>query len=437
MGTLNTTLNHPCSPCATEAGRTGTYRGQSLQSLCMNECVRILLVEDSEDDYLLFRRHLKNIANQSYALHWSSSIGAALAVLERQEVDVVLCDFHLGADTGVEFISRVQERRKIVPVILLTGHDTYEVDAQAMAAGAVDCLSKRHVSPQILERSIRYAIERGRREAAERLKAEAERRVLQDQFLQAQKLESVAVLASGIAHDLGNILNGMMACADSVLSETSAGSLAADRLNDLLSTGMRGREILGRLMDFSRKDSAEHSACIPAHVVGEAATLLAMSKPPNVTIRVGGSGDDDARVPLMPSMFYQVVINLGLNALQAVGDRGTVSIILGREEISGGVRASAFFAENSLVKCVTVGQPADGEHVKLTIADDGCGIDGAAMGRIFTPLYTTKGDSRGTGLGLAAVRSIVLGCGGAVTAESRKNHGTAFHVLLPIVHHGG
>jgi signal transduction histidine kinase len=122
--------------------------------------LRILLVEDDEDDFILVRDWLSSGGNLRFELLWAASLPAALQVLAQSLPDVLLVDYDLGTHTGLEFMRAVSERGCQAPIIMLSGRGNYNVDLQAMNAGVADYLSKNEVTPQLLERTIRYALER-------------------------------------------------------------------------------------------------------------------------------------------------------------------------------------------------------------------------------------------------------------------------------------
>ena len=139
---------------------------------------RILLVDDDEDDYILVREWLTRADRGRFELIWASSSGHALQTLERGSIDAVLVDYDLGVDTGLDFVRVMLAGGHHEPVIMLTGRGNYEVDLQAMNAGVSDFLGKNEADPQVLERSLRYAIERKKtEEALRRANDELEERI--------------------------------------------------------------------------------------------------------------------------------------------------------------------------------------------------------------------------------------------------------------------
>src|SRR5215470_7787906 len=125
-------------------------------------CIRVLLVDDDEDDYILTRDLLMSLHGQPLVLAWVSSYADALAAMTQPQHDIVLVDYRLGADNGLDLIRAAVRAGCHVPCILLTGQDDRTVDVEAMRAGAVDYLVKGQIEAPMLERSIRYALAHAR-----------------------------------------------------------------------------------------------------------------------------------------------------------------------------------------------------------------------------------------------------------------------------------
>ena len=137
------------------------------QETYMNtDTLRILLVEDDEDDYLIINNTLSEIRRQAYVLSWEETYEGAVAALHKDSYDVCLVDYRLGSRTGLEFLEQIKAENSAVPVIILTGHEEFDIDMAAMKKGAADFLSKEQIGASLLERSIRYSIERAQYENA-------------------------------------------------------------------------------------------------------------------------------------------------------------------------------------------------------------------------------------------------------------------------------
>ncbi len=171
------------------------------------QTIKILLVEDDEDDYVILRKLLSQIPGQRYDLEWASEFNDALMKISRKDHDLFLVDYRLGIQNGLELLQVLQERGYPVPVILLTGKGDYEIDLQAMKSGASEYLEKGNLTPTLLERSMRYAVEHARTLQALR-ESESKLRNLSEKLLNAQENER-KIVAREIHDGLGSTLTAI------------------------------------------------------------------------------------------------------------------------------------------------------------------------------------------------------------------------------------
>ena len=248
--------------------------------------------------------------------------------------------------------------------------------------------------------------------------AEEEKRRLEAQVQQAQKLESLGVLAGGIAHDLNNTLTPIMGFTALVEESLPEGSPNRENLQEVLKSGERAKNLVRQILAFSRRGDQERKPVDIAGIVKEAMKLLRATIPP--TIEICQNIDPECgQVRADATQIEQVIVNLCTNAYQALEDTGgLLEVSLTRVEVSPeDARAHPHLQQ--------------GPHVKLTVSDTGPGIDAAIVERIFEPFFTTKGVGEGTGLGLSIVHGIVTAHGGAISCRSEAGKGTSFFVYLP------
>jgi two-component system, cell cycle sensor histidine kinase and response regulator CckA len=242
------------------------------------------------------------------------------------------------------------------------------------------------------------------------------RRAQQERF-QRQKLESVGTLASGIAHDFNNLLGGVLAQAELAMGELDGGTRPEGELNAIREAALRGSEIVRELMIYAGKESAIIQPVDVSRVVREMLELLKISVSKHASVETD-LGLDLPPVPSNPAQLRQIVMNLVMNASDAIGDR------------DGFIRVTT--------KCVTVDNDssrpaarglAHGDYIELRVSDTGRGIPPDVQAKVFDPFFTTK--SAGHGLGLAVVQGIVRGLGGSIRVSSELGKGTTFEMLLP------
>ena len=246
---------------------------------------------------------------------------------------------------------------------------------------------------------------------------EEERAALEAQFQQAQKLESVGRLAGGVAHDLNNLLSPIIGYGDMLLDEFDSDDDRKSSVKEIVQAGERARDIVGQLLAFSRKQALEFKAVDLNQVLTRFESLLRRTIRENITIEMKPA-------PVVPfilgdvGQLEQVIMNLGVNAQDAMANGGTLTFETHLSELD---EASA-----DLHKDVTPGQ-----YLMLSVSDTGGGMDPETRKHLFEPFFSTKGEE-GTGLGLATVYGIVKQHGGHIRVYSKVGGGTTFKVYLPV-----
>jgi PAS domain S-box-containing protein len=249
-------------------------------------------------------------------------------------------------------------------------------------------------------------------------RAEEERKKLEAQSRQSRKMESLGTLAGGIAHDFNNILTGTFGFVDLARLDLEPGHPVHAWLDRILSSSQRARDLVRQILTFSRKNESERMAQRLHLVVGEALRLLRSTLPPMIEL-VSHIAEDAPPVLADSTQIHQVVLNLCTNAWHAMPNGGKITVTL--EACT--VTAEQADADSDL---------SPGEWVRLSIADEGSGMDASTLDQIFEPFFTTKGTGIGTGLGLAVVHGIVKSHEGAIVVRSAVNEGSTFELYFPI-----
>ena len=257
------------------------------------------------------------------------------------------------------------------------------------------------------------------RDISERKKAESERATLESQLRQSQKMEGIGQLAGGIAHDFNNLLTAIRGYASLAIGDLDTGQDAHEDIREIEHAADRAAALTRQLLAFARRtvlqpavvdlgSSVRNLEPMLRRLIGEDISLI------TVPTAVRGSVLAD------PSQVEQVIVNLVVNARDAMPDGGILTIETGESDL-----------DVEYARAHAMGAP--GRYATLTVADTGTGMSDDTLSHVFEPFFTTKGPGKGTGLGLATVYGIVRQSGGSVAARSELGHGSTFTVFLPLV----
>jgi len=244
-------------------------------------------------------------------------------------------------------------------------------------------------------------------------------RQLEEELRQAQKMEAIGQLASGVAHDFNNLLMGIVGCTSIAMDALDDAKRARSFLEEVKKSAMGGSTIASQLLAFARKSPVELELCDLHEVVSDTEFMLRRLLAEDIELVVV-LGAQQHLVYLDRVQLGQVLLNLVVNARDAMHLGGRLTIETRNVMIDPGTRASAT-------------QKLQGLYVALRVRDTGCGMSSETQGRVFEPFFTTKEVGKGTGLGLATVFGIVNRAQGTIDVESEVGVGTTFEVLLPRV----
>ena len=250
-----------------------------------------------------------------------------------------------------------------------------------------------------------------------------DRRHLETQLRQAQKMEAIGTLAGGIAHDFNNILAAILGYTEMAFYGSREGDPVRNHLQQVLKASNRAKELIGQILAFSRQSEQEKRPIQLSIVTKEALKLLRASLPSTIAIKQDIAALESF-VLADPTQMHQVVMNLCTNAAHAMQEKGGLLQVGLRDVTVDAILA----ASNPDLK------PA--VYVRLSVTDTGCGMDQNTIERIFDPFFTTKATGTGTGMGLAVVHGIAKSHGGTVTVHSEPDRGSVFHVFFPKLESG-
>jgi signal transduction histidine kinase len=359
-----------------------------LRAISKGTRFRVLFVEDSPEDAELLQMQLEDagLAADFLRVEDERALRQALAVFHP---DIILSDLAMPGFTGHDALRIVREHAPGLPFIFVSGTIGEDVAVAALREGANDYILK-HSSARLPS-----AVERALREA----RTEAERARVEAELMRSQRLESLSLLAAGLSHDLRNILQPLL-----IVPELIAQRSDDPRLHQLASVvaecGRRGHEMAESMLSFVRGSRRASERVRLADLLHAVRLLLKGSLPRDVQLEVE-LADPALALDANYTELQQCLLNLCLNAIQAMPDGGRLELHAG--EADGGVR--------------------------LVVADTGSGMDPQTVDQLFTPFFTTK--PSGTGLGLVSCKRIIEGLGGRIEVSSTPGEGTRFRMWLP------
>lgn len=373
-----------------------------------SEPIRVLLVDDDEDDYRIQNRLLAKAATRAYELDWASTFDEALDAVHRGSYDVALVDYELGARTGIELIEELTRQHVGVPCILLTGRSDPSIDLAAERAGAMDFLNKNRLDGIQLERSIRYAV--GHARTLETL------RIREQQLLHAQKMEAIARLSGGIAHDFNNLLTTMAGYTELALDQIPAGDSLREDVEEIQVAVKRAEALSKRLLMISQRQLLAPRLVDVNEFVATFRDVLRNLLGDGFDVDVVPA-KEPARLLIDSGQLEQLLLHLASNARDAMGKAGKLRVSVDLKSVDAPLAYDRFTIPR-------------GRYVRLSVTDTGPGLDADTMTHLFEPFYTTRQDRPGGGLGLSIVYGIVKQSHGYISVESRVGKGTTFHLYF-------
>ncbi len=374
------------------------------------QVIRVLLIEDDEDDYILTQDLLRSIEGTRFEIDWKPSYELGLEALCDVEYDVCIVDYRLGLHDGVQLVREANNRGCRPPIIVLTGQGGREVDFAAMGAGAADFLNKSQITAPLLERSIRYSIQQRR---AEQQRIELVRAQVARHEAEAANAAKDQFLAT-LSHELRTPLNAILGWTQLLHMPDLDEETKREAADAIERNAKAQAQLIDDLLDMSRiisgKIRINRQPVVLSQVVKsavESVRPMAQEKGVKLECQLGeGVGvllGDATRL-------QQVLLNLLTNAIKFTPEGGRVTVSLSRE----------------------------GEWARLTVADTGQGIEPRLLQFIFERFHqvdsSTTRKQTGLGLGLAIVRHLVSLHGGSVHADSDgPGRGATFTVELPLI----
>ena len=411
--------------------------------------IAILLVDDRPDNLISLEALL---SDQGYELVRALSGNEALRLTLKQNFALVLLDVQMPEMDGFETaeLMRINPKTNHIPIIFITaGMKDVQFQFKGYDTGAVDYLTKP-IEPVILQSKVRIFAELYRqrlelelhknhleelveqrtaelRLSTEELKASnvqleywyKEQKRMEDQIRQTQKMDVIGQLAGGVAHDFNNMLTAIIGSAEMLERRIKDDSTAVKLLGSIQQAASRSADLTGQLLAFSRKGE-KHVVQIDINaIIQEVISLLERTIDKNIVLKTRLVAKN-TRVTGDPALLQNALLNLGLNARDAMPHGGVIQFSTTNVELDSGYCGSSPF------------NIKPGSYIEISATDSGTGMSNEIIRHVFEPFFTTKEVGKGTGLGLAAVYETITDHHGCISIFSEPGIGTIFKLYLPL-----
>lgn len=377
---------------------------------------RILLIDDDEDEHIFIRDLLSEIKNSQFLLTWKSTYHEGLEALKSDTYDVCLLDYRLGEFTGIDLLKEVQDLKLSCPIIILTGQGDFKTDLQAMQIGAAEYLIKGQLTSPLLERALRYTIKHAMdvddlKDQKEKYKKLLEERTdMESQILLQDRMASIGLLASSLAHEIGTPMGIIRSRAEIAQKKASDNKSLQQDMETVINQIDRISKLVNSLLNLARSKPSDHLTAVDVEQVVNDVLNLLSHELDRKNINLSVQKIDSCLVRSESGPLGQVLLNLLVNAVHAIEEA--------KEKGRNEPHQISISVEQS-----------DG-YTNILISDTGCGISQANLNEIFKPFFTTKAIGQGTGLGLAISYKLVQSWGGSITVGQTSEAGTTFKVSL-------
>lgn len=381
---------------------------------------RILFVDDEPKVLDGFKRTLRQHARE-WEMDYVTSADDALILLAEKPFDAVVTDIKMPGKSGLELIEAIKGNRQTrdIEVIVVTGLDENDLKRRALEAGAADLLNKP-VQKEDLVARLKNAL---------RLKSyhddiHTQNEELERQLFQSQKMEIIGMLAAGAIHDLNNILSLMVGSSEVLGQQFCDDPKVQKNLARMRTAGVRAQNMLEQILSFVRKTEAAKGFCNVCQIIEECLELIKPSLGHHISLE-WNRPEHDIYLKADSTQLYQLILNLSTNAVQAM--KGPETLLK-----NGGTLGVSLRTSNPGEYQTTGGNRDSGKPgIVLVVSDTGPGMDKETLEGVFRPLFTTKDNQGGTGLGLCVVKRIVEHYGGQINVSSKVGEGTTFLTYLP------
>ncbi|NIM12459.1 MAG: response regulator [Candidatus Aminicenantes bacterium] len=361
---------------------------------------RILFIDDEQfvlDGLKRLLREFRHKWQMEFALNGKE----ALKMVQEKEFDVIITDIRMPEMTGLELLERLQadEKTKKIPVVILTGLEDRTLKRKALDLGAVDLLNKPVNKEDLVARINNVLrIKHYRDLILEKNQA------LEKQLVISQKMDLVGVMAAGAVHDLSNLISIIVGYSNLLIEENLLETIEMTSMEKIRRAGEKASGLVNQILKFSRLDERISTINV-GDLISDIVSILATTLPEDINI-VWQKPNEPIFIKSNAVKLQQVLLNLCINGIQAMAE-------------SGG--------------SLTLSLDRAGENmVRIDVTDTGVGMDDETKEKIYNPLFTTKEEDKGTGLGLFVVNYILDEYNGKIEVQSQQGKGTTFRVFFPL-----
>jgi signal transduction histidine kinase len=361
---------------------------------------RILFIDDEQFVLDGFKRLLREFRHK-WEMEFAISGKEALKMVQEKEFDAIITDIRMPEMSGLELLERLQadEKTKKIPVVILTGLDERTLKRQALNLGAVDLLNKPVNKEDLVARINNVLrIKHYRDLILEKNQA------LEKQLVISQKMDLVGVMAAGAVHDLSNLISIIVGYSNLLIEENLLETIEMTSMEKIRKAGEKASGLVNQILKFSRLGEKISTVNV-GDLIGDIVSILATTLPEDINI-VWQKPDEPIFIKSNAVKLQQVLLNLCINGIQAMDDTG------------GSLALSLHRAGENMVR--------------IDVTDTGVGMDDETKEKIYDPLFTTKEEGGGTGLGLFVVNYIMDEYNGKIDVQSQKGKGTTFRVFFPL-----
>jgi len=363
----------------------------------MSDPIRILFVDDDEDELLLLEELLKEIRQSTYVITWISSFESAIREISSAEklFDICLIDYRMGKHNGIDLLKEIRRINTDLPVIVFTGLGDSAIDLEAMNAGASDYLVKGSIDANLLERSIRYSV----RQAETQMKLINQEKNLRE----SEKFAIAGRIALMIAHEVRNPLTNVKLALHQLRDEVSSNEVVRELFSIAERNSDRINELVKALLESTKFSDLQREP-VDIRTLLEEALALAEDRIRLKNIRVVKHYSPQLpEITVDQEKIRTALLNIMINGLEALPEtEGVLTVVTSRKEN----------------KCL------------ISIHDNGAGISEENMNRIFEPYFSNK--TNGTGLGLTVTQNIIYNHEGTIEVKSFPGKGTEFIISLDL-----